>query len=144
MNTKSYYNTSLLLLHENHLENYSLHRLYILRNKYLNNNNFIVEKFSNKIINIIDNVIKSKVNGIQLLEVIKENNILYKTIKSENIKIEDNIKLLQLYKNINIMEKLMGLYPDSLFNKEQYKSRIYLTSKIFLNNFIEKILLCKF
>lgn len=144
MNTKSYFNTSLLLLHEKHLENYSLYKLYILRNKYLNNNNFIVEKFSNKIINIIDNVIKTKVNGIQLLEVIKENNILYKTIKSENIKIEDNIKLLQLYKNINIMEKLMGLYPDSLFNQEQYKSRIYLTSKIFLNNFIEKILLCKF
>ena len=45
---------------------------------------------------------------------------------------------------VNIMENLMGLYHDSLFNQEQYKSRIYLTSKIFINDLIEKILLCKF
>ena len=143
MNRKSYNNTSLLLLHEKHLENYSLYQLYRLRNRYLNNNNFIVEKLNDKIINIIDNVITSKPNGNQLLEIMKDNNILYKIIKSENIKIEDNTKLLQLYKNINIMENLMGLHRDSLFNQEQFKSRLYLSSKIFINNFIEKILLCK-
>ena len=144
MNTKSYFNTSLLLLHEKHLENYTLYQLYLLRNQYLNNNNFIVVKLNDKIINIIDRVIKNKPNGNQLLQVMKENNILYKMIKSENIKIEDNIKLLNLYKNINIMENLMGLQEDSIFNQEQFKSRLYLSSKVFINNFIEKILLCKF
>ncbi len=42
---------------------------------------------NDKIINIIDNVITSKPNGNQLLEIMKDNNILYKIIKSENIKI---------------------------------------------------------
>ena len=144
MNKKNYYNSSLLLLHEKHLENYSLYELFTLRYKYLNNNNFIVEKVNDKIIIIIENVILSKPNGNKLLKILNDNDKLYNIIKSENIKIDDNIKLLHLYENINIMEDIMNLKKHSLFNKQQFISKIYLTCKVFVNNMTEKILLCKF
>ena len=145
MNKKSYFNTSLLLLHEKHLENYRLYELYLLRNRYLNNNNFIVENLNDKIINIIDNVISQKKNGIQLLEIFKKNNILYNEIRiQDNIKIRDNIKLIEFYKNINTIELLIGFKKDSLLSKEQLKNRFCLEFKIFVNDLIKKIMLCKF
>ena len=51
---------SLLVLHEYHLENYNLYKLYKLRNTYLNNNNYIVIKLNEKFLNMIENVIKKK------------------------------------------------------------------------------------
>ena len=136
-------NTSLLVMHEYHLENYNLYKLYRLRKSYLNNNNYIVIKLNEKILNMIENVILKKKNGNELLNVIKESDILYEEIKSENINIFENVKLLKIYKNMNIMENLMGLKKDVLFKKSQLKIRIKLEYKEMLINMKEKILLCK-
>ena len=134
---------SLLVLHEYHLENYNLYKLYKLRNTYLNNNNYIVIKLNEKFLNMIENVIKKKKIGNELLNIIKESDILYEEIKSENINIFENIKLLKIYKNMNIMENLMGLKKDVLFKKSQLKIRIKLECKEMFINIKEKILLCK-
>ena len=134
---------SLLVLHEYHLENYNLYKLYKLRNTYLNNNNYIVIKLNEKFLNMIENVIKKKKNGNELLNIIKESDILYEEIKSENINIFENVKLLKIYKNMNIMENLMGLKKDVLFKKSQLKIRIKLECKEMFINIKEKILLCK-
>ena len=56
--------------------------------------------------------LKKKKNGNELLNIIKESDILYEEIKSENINIFENVKLLKIYKNMNIMENLMGLKSD--------------------------------
>lgn len=136
-------NTSLLVMHEYHLENYNLYKLYRLRKSYLNNNNYIVIKLNEKILNMIENVILKKKNGNELLNVIKQSDILYEEIKSENINIFENVKLLKIYKNMNIMENLMGLKKDVLFKKSQLKIRIKLEYKEMLINMKEKILLCK-
>jgi hypothetical protein len=136
-------NTSLLVMHEYHLENYNLYKLYKLRKSYLNNNNYIVIKLNEKILNMIENVILKKKNGNELLNIIKQSDILYEEIKSENINIFENVKLLKIYKNMNIMENLMGLKKDVLFKKSQLKIRIKLQYKEMLINIKEKILLCK-
>ena len=143
MDKKSYYNCSLLLLHEKHLENYSLYELFKIRHRFINNNNFIVEKLNHKIIIIIDNVILLKQHGNKLLQIINENNMLYRNIKLDDIKFEENMKLLNIYNNINLIEDILNLKKDSLLSSNQITNRIYLTSKVFINNLIEKIILCK-
>ena len=143
MKKNNNFNTSLLLLHEYHLENYNLHDLYMLRNTYLINNNYIVIKLNEKILNMIENVILKKKNGNELLNIIKETDILFQEIKYENINIFENVKLLKIFKNMNIMENLMGLKKDVLFKKSQLNVRIKLEYKEMFMNIKEKILLCK-
>lgn len=140
---RKYYNTSLLLLHEYHLTNYSLFELFKLRNLYKKNKNFIIEKVNDKAILIVENAILSKHNGKELMNLIKENNIIYKNIKENSkIKIENNFKLLDIYKNVNKMEKIFNLKKDSLLNKEQQKNRLHLYCKYIILKIIDNILLC--
>lgn len=140
---RKYYNTSLLLLHEYHLTNYSLFELFKLRNLYKKNKNYIIEKVNDKAILIVENTILSKHNGKELMNLIKENNIIYKNIKENSkIKIEDNFKLLDIYKNVNKMEKIFNLKKDSLLNKEQQQNRLHLYCKYIILKSINNILLC--
>lgn len=140
---RKYYNTSLLLLHEYHLTNYSLFELFKLRNLYKKNKNYIIEKVNDKAILIVENTILSKHNGKELMNLIKENNIIYKNIlENSKIKIEDNFKLLDIYKNVNKMEKIFNLKKDSLLNKEQQQNRLHLYCKYIILKSINNILLC--
>lgn len=140
---RKYYNTSLLLLHEYHLNDYSLFELFNLRNLYKKNNNFIIEKVNDKAILIVENAILSKHNGKELMNLIKENNIIYKNILENNkIKIEDNFKLLDIYKNVNKMEKIFNIEKDSLLNKIQLQNRFHLYCKYIIHKVIDNILLC--
>ena len=68
----SYYNTSLLPLHEYSLNNKSLYELYVLRKKLIDNNNFIVDKVNKNLIDNIENIITSKINGSLLMKIIKK------------------------------------------------------------------------
>lgn len=141
----TYYNNSLIVLSKYNLTNNNLYELYLLRKRYIDNNNYIVENMLSKVLNIIDDVIVSKKNGFKLLEIIEENNILCKNIikDTELIELSNNYKLLQLFKNINIMEEIFEFSKDSLLNFEQIKIRNCLTIKYIFNIITEKILLCK-
>lgn len=141
----TYYNSSLIVLSKYNLSNNSLYELYLLRKKYIDNNNYIVENMLSKVLNIIDDIIISKKNGIKLLEILEENKILCEIIvkDSELIELTDNYKLLELFKNINTMEKIFDFSKDSLLNFEQIKIRKCLTIKYIFNIITEKILLCK-
>lgn len=141
----TYYNSSLIVLSKYNLSNNSLYELYLLRKKYVDNNNYIVENMLSKVLNIIDDVIISKTNGIKLLEILEENEILCEIIikDTELIELTDNYKLLELFKNINIMEEIFEFSKDSLLNFEQIKIRNCLTIKYIFNIIKEKILLCK-
>lgn len=140
----SYYNTSLLPLHEYSLNNKSLYELYVLRKKLIDNNNFIVDKVNKNLIDNIEKIITSKINGSLLMKIIKENTILYKQIVNEdNIPINNNFKLLELYKNINKIEKIFNFEKNSLLSKYQLKSRLILRLKYFFYRIKNKLLLCK-
>jgi hypothetical protein len=141
----TYYNSSLIVLSKYNLSNNSLYELYLLRKKYVDNNNYIIENMLSKVLNIIDDVIISKTNGIKLLEILEENEILCEIIvkDTELIELTDNYKLLELFKNINIMEEIFEFSKDSLLNFEQIKIRNCLTIKYIFNIIKEKILLCK-
>ena len=69
----TYYNTSMLVLHEYNLRQKSLFELYVLKNKIILNKNFIVEKFNLKAVDIIDNVIKHFDRGRDLIDIVNEN-----------------------------------------------------------------------
>lgn len=141
----TYYNSSLIVLSKYYLTNNNLYELYLLRKRYIDNNNYIVENMLSKVLNIIDDVIVSKKNGCKLLEIIEENNILCEIIikDTELIELSNNYKLLQLFHNINIMEEIFDFSKDSLLNFEQIKIRNCLIIKYIFNIITEKILLCK-
>ena len=136
----SYYNTSLLPLHEYSLNNKSLYELYVLRKKLIDNNNFIVDKVNKNLIDNIENIITSKINGSLLMKIIKENTILYKQIVNEdNVPINNNFKLLELYKNVNKIEKIFNFEKNSLLSKYQLKSRLILRLKYFFYRIKNKL-----
>ena len=140
----SYYNTSLLPLHDYSLNNKSLYELYVLRKKLIDNNNFIVDKVNKNVIDNIENIITSKINGSLLMKIIKENTILYKQIVSEDIvPINNNFKLLELYKNVNKIEKIFNFEKNSLLSNYQLKTRLILRLKYFFHKIKNKLLLCK-
>ena len=141
----TYYNSSLIVLSKYNLTNNNLYELYLLRKRYIDNNNYIIENMLSKVLNIIDDVITSKTNGIKLLEVLEENEILCEIIvkDTELIELTDNYKLLQLFHNINIMEEIFDFSKDSLLNFEQIKIRNCLTIKYIFNIITDKFLLCK-
>lgn len=140
----SYYNTSLLPLHEYSLNNKSLYELYVLRKNLIENDNFIVDKVNKNVIDIIENIITSKINGKLLMKIIKENTILYKQIVNDNnVPIKNNLKLLDLYKNVNKIEKIFNFEKNSLLSKYQLKTRLILRLKDFFNRIKTKLLLCK-
>jgi len=58
----TYYNSSLMPLYKYNLSNMSLYELYLLREKIINNNNYIIIKLNMQVINIIDQVINKKIN----------------------------------------------------------------------------------
>lgn len=58
----TYYNSSLMPLYKYNLSNMSLYELYLLREKIINNNNYIIIKLNIQVINIIDQVINKKIN----------------------------------------------------------------------------------
>ena len=139
-----YYNTSLLVIHDYNLNQKSLYELYTLRNKLISNKQFIIEKLNFTQINIIDKSIINKLNGTEMLKIIKHNNILHKNIReNKDCNIEDNFDLLKLYKNINRLEKIFNLDKDYLLSKCQIKNRLYLNWKKVFDNLKEKFLLCK-
>jgi len=140
----SYYNTSLLPLHEYSLNNKSLYELYVLRKKLIDNNNFIVDKVNKNLIDIIENIITSKINGSLLMKIIKENTILYKQIiNDDNVPINNNFKLLDLYKNVNKIEKIFNFEKNSLLTNYQIKQTFILRLKYYFTKIKEKLLLCK-
>jgi len=140
----TYYNTSMLVLHEYNLGQKSLFDLYILRNSLVSNKQFIIEKFNEQVINKIDKTIVNKYGGLEMLEIIKNNYTLCDTIRNnEMYNIEDNIDLLKLYKNINRLEKIFGFEKDSLLSSCQIQNRLYLNWKYFFDIVKEKFLLCK-
>tara|TARA_B100001059_G_C17714495_1_gene517237 strand:+ start:471 stop:914 length:444 start_codon:yes stop_codon:yes gene_type:complete len=140
----SYCNTPMLVLHEYNLSQKSLYKLYTLRKKIISNTQYIVERLSNDKVELIEKVILTKPQGIELLEIIKDNSILLKKInKNLNCNIEDNFDLLKLYKNINRLEKIFNFKKDSLLNINQIKNRTYLHWKRFFDNLKEKLLQCK-
>lgn len=140
----SYYNTSLLPLHEYSLNNKSLYELYVLRKKLIDNNNFIVDKVNKNVIDNIEIIITSKKNGSLLMKIIKENTILYKEIVNQDIVlIKNNFKLLDLYKNVNKIEKIFNFEKNSLLSKYQLKRRLILRLKYFFHKIKNKLLLCK-
>jgi hypothetical protein len=98
---------------------------------------------NDKAILIVENAILSKHNGKELMNLIKENNIIYKNInENSKIKIEDNFKLLDIYKNVNKMEKIFNIEKDYLLNSEQKKNRFHLYCKYIIHKIIDNILLC--
>ena len=58
----TYYNSSLMPLYKYNLSNIPLYELYLLREKIINNNNYIIIKLNIQVINTIDEVIKKKIN----------------------------------------------------------------------------------
>lgn len=145
MKTKyTYYNTSMLVLHEYNLQKKSLFDLYILRNKIILNNNYIVKKLNLKVVDIIDNVIKHFDRGRDLIDIVNENIVLCITIENNtHYNIDDNFDLLKLYKNINRLEKIFDFEKDSLLTYTQIENRLQLQCKKFIHNIKNKLLLCK-
>lgn len=140
----TYYNTSMLVLHEYNLNQKSLYELFNLRNSLVSNKEYIVEKLNENAINTIDITILNKSNGSKMLEIIENNNILRELIRNnQSCNIEDNFDLLKLYKNINRLEKIFGFHKDSLLSNCQIKNRLYLNWKYFFDIVKEKLLLCK-
>ncbi len=140
----TYYNTSMLVLHEYNLHTLSLFELYILRDKYVLNNNFIVENMKLKIIETIDSIIRKKKGGSELLDILKNDYKLREILtrdKSENF--YDNYTFLQLYNNINSMEKIFDFTKDSLLNDNQIKNRNYLVRKNIFDKIKESFLSCQ-
>lgn len=140
----TYYNTSMLVLHEYNLQQKSLFELYVLRNKIILNKNFIVEKFNLKAIDIIDKVIKQFDKGHDLINIVNENLLLCIMIENNtHYSIDENFDLLKLYKNINRLEKIFDFEKDSLLTYTQMENRLQLQCKKFIHNIKEKLLLCK-
>lgn len=140
----SYYNTSLLVLDEYNLKQKSLYELYTLRKKIKDNKNYIVEKVNAKIIDVIEKVINSKLNGEFLMTLIRDNSRLAQDIlNDETIKIKNNFKLLKFYKNINKIEKIFNFENNSLLTNYQIKQRFILRLKYYFTKIKEKLLLCK-
>ena len=140
----SYYNTSLLVLDEYNLKQKSLYELYTLRKKIKDNKNYIVEKVNAKIIDIIEKVINSKSNGEILMTLIRDNSRLAQDIlNDETIKIKNNFKLLELYKNVNKIEKIFNFEKNSLLTDYQIKQTFILRLKYYFTKIKEKLLLCK-
>ena len=140
----SYYNTSLLPLHEYSLNKKSLYELYALRKKLIDNNNLILDKVNENVIDNIEIIITNKKNGSLLMKIIKENTILYKEIINQDIvPIKNNFKLLQLYKNVNKIEKIFNFEKNSLLSNYQLKTRLILRLKYFFHKIKNKLLLCK-
>ena len=132
----TYYNTSMLVLYEYNLNSLSLYELYILRDKYVLNHNFILENMKSTIIERIDSIIREKKGGRKLLDILKNNYKLCEILSrdiSENF--YDNYTFLELYNNINSMEKIFDFTKDSLLNDNQIKNRNYLVRK----NIFDKI-----
>ena len=140
----TYYNTSMLVLHEYNLRQKSLFELYILRNKIILNKNYIVEKFNLKAVDIIDKVIKQFDKGHDLINILNENLVLCIIIENNTYySIDENFDLLKLYKNINRLEKIFNFEKDSLLTYTQMENRLQLQCKKIIHNIKEKILLCK-
>lgn len=140
----SYYNTSLLVLDEYNLKQKSLYELYTLRKKIKDNKNYILDKVNKNLIDNIENIITSKINGSLLMKIIKENTILYKQIVNEvNVPINNNFKLLDLYKNVNKIEKIFNFEKNCLLTNYQIKQRFILRLKYYFTKIKEKLLLCK-
>ncbi|ALH23032.1 hypothetical protein ceV_126 [Chrysochromulina ericina virus CeV-01B] len=140
----TYYNTSMLVLHEYNLRQKSLFELYVLKNKIILNKNFIVEKFNLKAVDIIDNVIKHFDRGRDLIDIVNENIVLCITIENNtHYNIDDNFDLLKLYKNINRLEKIFDFEKDSLLTYTQIENRLQLQCKKIIHNIKNKLLLCK-
>ena len=140
----TYYNTSMLVLHEYNLQQKSLFELYVLRNKIILNKNFIVEKFNLKAVDIIDKVIKQFDKGHDLINIVNENILLCIMIENNtHYSIDENFDLLKLYKNINRLEKIFNYEKDSLLTYTQIKNRLQLQCKKIIHNIKEKLLLCK-
>lgn len=140
----TYYNTSMLFLHQYNLHSLSLFELYILRDKYVLNHNFIVENMKSTIIETIDSIIREKKGGSELLDILKNNYKLREILtrdKSENF--YDNYTFLQLYNNINSMEKIFDFTKDSLLNDNQIKNRNYLVRKNIFDKIKESFLSCQ-
>lgn len=139
----SYYNTSLLPLHHYSLNSKSLYELYVLRKKLIDNNNFIVDKVNKNVIDNIEKAIINKLHGKLLMKLLIENNNLYNIIlQDKNIKIENNYRLLELYKNINKIEELFDFKKNSLLSNYQLKIKYILKYKSFFHRIKNKLLLC--
>ena len=140
----SYYNTSLLVLDEYNLKQKSLYELYTLRKKIKDNKNYIVENVNEKIIDIIEKVINSKSNGEILMTLIRDNSRLAQDIlNDETIKIKNNFKLLDIYRNINKIEKIFNFEKNCLLTNYQIKQRFILRLKYYFTKIKKKLLLCK-
>ena len=140
----TYYNTSMLVLHEYNLQQKSLFELYVLRNKIILNKNYIVEKLNLNAIDIIDKVIKQFDKGHDLINIVNENILLCIMIENNShYSIDENFDLLKLYKNINRLEKIFKFEKDSLLTYTQIENRLQLQCKKFIHNIKEKLLLCK-
>jgi len=140
----SYYNNTLLPLHDYSLNNKSLYELYVLRKKLIDNNNYILDKVNQNVIDNIENIIISKINGELLMKIIEENTILYKQIVNDDkVHVNNNLKLLDLYINVNKIEKIFNFEKNSLLNKYQLKTPFILRLKYFFHKIKNKLLLCK-
>lgn len=140
----TYYNTSMLVLHEYNLRQKSLFDLYILRNKIILNKNYIIEKLNLRAVDIIDKVIKQFDKGDDLINIVNENILLCIMIENNTYySIDENFDLLKLYKNINRLEKIFNFEKDSLLTYTQMENRLQLQCKKFIHNIKEKLLLCK-
>ena len=140
----SYYNTSMLVLHEYNLQQKSLFDLYILRNKIILNKNYIVEKINFKAVDIIDKVIKQFDKGNDLINIVNENILLCIEIENNSYcDIDDNFDLLKLYKNINRLEKIFNFEKDSLLTYTQMENRLRLQWKHFFDILKQKLLKCE-
>lgn len=140
----TYYNTSMLVLYHYNLHTLSLYELYILRDKYILNHNFIIENMKSTIIEMIDSIIREKKRGSELLDILNKNYKLREILtrdKSENF--YDNYTFLQLYNNINSMEKIFDFTKDSLLNNNQIKNRNYLVRKNIFDKIKELVLSCQ-
>lgn len=140
----TYYNTSMLVLYDYNLHTLSLYELYILRDKYILNHNFIIENMKSTIIEMIDSIIREKKGGSELLDILNKNYKLREILtrdKSENF--YDNYTFLQLYNNINSMEKIFDFTKDSLLNNNQIKNRNYLVRKNIFDKIKELVLSCQ-
>ena len=140
----TYYNTSMLVLYDYNLHTLSLYELYILRDKYILNHNFIIENMKSTIIEMIDSIIREKNRGCELLNILNKNyklrEILIRDI-SENF--YDNYIFLEMYNNINIMENIFDFTKDSLLNNNQIKNRNYLVRKNIFDKIKELVLSCQ-
>ena len=137
----SYYNTSMLVLHDYNLKQKSLYELFILRDKILSNDKFIIEKINKETVEIINKIIINKPNGSEMLNIITENiNIANNNNNNNN---NNNFELLKLYKNINRLEEIFEFKKDYLLTNNQIKNRANLYWEKLFNGIKEKILLCK-